>query len=265
MLVFESFFPSCAGTAPDLAPAARLKFNVTLMGASGEDYERVSGRGSVWEDVLANIDTLKAAGYAESGRLTLTLLLTPATRRRKNEIMTFVSERWGLVPGVAEAYPYPLAPSEERPSFSHVEARIKPIAPFRDVGEFFFRAYNNTCLHGAVDLGVDGSFRPCGWIDEVFGHWPADSLHTAMSKPQPYYYWELTKESIEGCRDCALRFACTDCTVAELDGQALLGIKGMYCPFDSEEDPDEGAVPSVAAPEGYVHVIALGDGGGDRG
>lgn len=251
------------GRLADLASWACLRFNVVLLGASADDYERVGGAGAAWEEVVANVDTLKAAGFAESGRLTVTIQLTLATRHRSREIASFVRHRWAIDPGVAEAYPYPV-PGDEHPRFSHVGPRTKPITPFRDVGEFFFRAYNNTCLHGAVDLGLDGLFRPCHWAGEAFGCWPSDTLRTAMAKPQPYYYWELTKEGIEACRRCALRYACADCTVAELDGEALRGIREMYCPLDPGGDMNDGVVPSVSAPDGYVQVLTLGNGGGDR-
>jgi len=39
----------------------------------------------------------------------------------------------------------------------------------------------------------------------------------------------------------------------------------MYCPLDPEGDAGDGALPSVSAPEGYVHVLTLANGGGDCG
>jgi len=135
-------------------------FNVVILRVSADDYERVGGSGAAWEEVVANVDTLKAAGFGESGRLTVTIQLMLPTRHRSREIASFVRHRWAIDRGVAETYFYAL-PGDERPRFSHVGLRTKAVAPFRDVGEFFFCAYNNTCLHGAVDLGLDGQFRPC--------------------------------------------------------------------------------------------------------
>ncbi len=254
------------GRLPNLATVpSQVRFNVVLLGTSAKDYEEAAGCGAAWDRVVSNVDSLRAADSQGAGRLLVTILLTETTRARKDELLAFAKDRWGLTPGLAETYPYPLTGWDGPPRFSHVGPRAKPVAPFRDTWEFFFRAYNNTCLFGGVDLGLDGGFRPCAWVDEVFGHWPAESLHTAMSRPQPYHYWELTKEGIEGCRECALRYACADCTVAELDGQLLPGVRDMYCPLNLSEDLASGRVRPVLGPAEFIEEIVLAEGSGHRG
>lgn len=252
-------------TTPGVGPLGGLlgrhaiRFNLVLLGTSLADYSTTVGDRGAWKEVRSGVNEVYKAG----GPFSITLLLTPETRARKAESISYIQKTWGVAPIVAEAYPYHYLTSTgaETPRFTHVGPLAKPLFPFRDQGEFFFRASNNTCLAGMVDLGHDGCFRPCAWLDEILGQWPADSLHAVMSRPQVYYYWELTKENIAARKNCPLRYACADCTAVEMEGERRPVVKEAYCPFDPEAADSPAAVDRPWEPREFVRKIVLSSGG----
>lgn len=237
-----------------------VRFNIVLLGTSPADYAITTGDPGAWREIQRSVQEVQRADSLFS----ITLLLTPETRGRKEENVSYIQKTWGVTPIIAEAYPYSYFTSTgaETPRFTHVGPSAKPLFPFRDQGEFFFRTTNNTCLAGTVDLGPHGCFRPCAWLDEVLGRWPADTLHAVMSRPQTYHYWELIKDNISSCKNCPLRYACADCTAVELEGERLPAVKKAYCPFEPEKGDGTAAVERPWEPREFVRKIVLSNLGG---
>ena len=77
---------------------------------------------------------------------------------------------------------------------------------------FFTKSlHGHTCLHGKLAVGADGLVRPCVMYRFPVGTWQdvqLCGLNNVMND-----IWHLTKDKIEGCRDCAMRYACFDCRV----------------------------------------------------
>ena len=44
-------------------------------------------------------------------------------------------------------------------------------------------------------------------------------------------YWNITKDAIEGCRDCEYRYVCTDCRAYTTDEENLYA-KPLKCKYD---------------------------------
>lgn len=48
-------------------------------------------------------------------------------------------------------------------------------------------------------------------MPQSFGNIKDTTLEEALSHPDFKKYWNLTKDSIEVCKDCEFRYICTDC------------------------------------------------------
>lgn len=70
---------------------------------------------------------------------------------------------------------------------------------------------HNSCLHKKISIDSRGSIRNCPSMQQRFGNIKDTTLEEALSHPDFKKYWNLTKDSIEVCKDCEFRYICTDC------------------------------------------------------
>lgn len=70
---------------------------------------------------------------------------------------------------------------------------------------------HNSCLHKKIGIDAEGNIKNCPLMQENFGNIHNKSLEEALEEPGLKKYWDITKDSIEGCKDCEFRYICTDC------------------------------------------------------
>lgn len=70
---------------------------------------------------------------------------------------------------------------------------------------------HNSCLHKKMGIDKDGNIKNCPLMPEHFGNIQKISLEEALDQPRFKRYWNITKDNIEGCKDCEFRYICTDC------------------------------------------------------
>lgn len=243
----------------ELARRERVRLNLVFLGPDRESVAAACGDGAVFDHQTALIDALEEAGAVYF----VNVLLSAATRGRRGEITRLFQERWGASPAFGEV----LLRGEcgEGFRFSHVGEKQKTLSPWRSMEEFYFRVKTNTCLQGTLQIAADGRVRPCAGIDRAFGDVGRDGLREALADDRLYELWELDKGQVKPCDGCALRFACADCTTAELppengagDGAGCGDLKHAYCDFDPDRE-GEGARAytwSWSPPE-FVRTLSL--------
>lgn len=70
---------------------------------------------------------------------------------------------------------------------------------------------HNTCLNKKISIDVTGNIKNCPSMPQSFGNIKDTTLENALNHPEFKKYWNLTKDSIEVCKDCEFRYICTDC------------------------------------------------------
>lgn len=70
---------------------------------------------------------------------------------------------------------------------------------------------HNSCLHKKISIDKDGDIRNCPSMIQSFGNIRDTTLENALNHYEFKKYWNLTKDSIEVCKDCEFRYICTDC------------------------------------------------------
>lgn len=70
---------------------------------------------------------------------------------------------------------------------------------------------HNSCLYKKISIDSDGNIRNCPSMPQSFGNIKDITLEETLSHPDFKKYWNLTKDSIEVCKDCEFRYICTDC------------------------------------------------------
>lgn len=79
---------------------------------------------------------------------------------------------------------------------------------------FFYSKFFNPCLGQQVAVDTNGEIKCCLWSDDVMGNIGSDNLKAMIIEGKFDLYWEMTKSNIDGCKDCELRCACSDCRVS---------------------------------------------------
>lgn len=109
-----------------------------------------------------------------------------------------------------------------------------------DFSQFVKNIYNyslsnkhNSCLFNKISLDRFGNIKNCPSMSESFGNIKDSSLDEVINKLEFKKYWNITKDQIEGCKDCEFRHICTDCRAftEDPDNRYSKPLKCGYNPY----------------------------------
>ena len=89
----------------------------------------------------------------------------------------------------------------------------------------------NSCLNRKLSIDARGEIRNCPSLPRSFGNVREVSLHSALAHRDFPALWSINKDQIAVCKDCELRYVCTDCRAYLLDGADLYS-KPSTCTYD---------------------------------
>ncbi|MFS4432339.1 SPASM domain-containing protein [Chryseobacterium sp. S90] len=73
-------------------------------------------------------------------------------------------------------------------------------------------------------------------MSQSFGNITDSSLENALNHPELKKYWNLTKDSIEVCKNCEFRYICTDCRAyteqTDINNEGLDISKPLKCGYN---------------------------------
>ena len=75
--------------------------------------------------------------------------------------------------------------------------------------DYTFNMHFNSCWGFKVAISKNMEVKPCIYSEIVIGHLGKESISTLIKKLE--YYWGLTKDKIDTCKDCELKYICFDC------------------------------------------------------
>ncbi len=101
-----------------------------------------------------------------------------------------------------------------------------------EIINFLYTEFYNPCLGHQIAIDTGGEIKCCLWSDDVLGNIVSDNLKDMIVSGTFDNYWEISKEKIDSCKDCELRFACDDCRVFALVDSGRLESKPSYCNYD---------------------------------
>lgn len=90
---------------------------------------------------------------------------------------------------------------------------------------------SNGCHAGKVGIDVNGHIRNCPASKHSFGLISETELGDVVRSASFQSTWWVTKDAIEGCKDCEFRYACTDCR-AFTAGDDVKTAKPAKCGYD---------------------------------
>jgi SPASM domain peptide maturase of grasp-with-spasm system len=96
---------------------------------------------------------------------------------------------------------------------------------------YFESKKHNSCLNQKIAIDRNGNIKNCLSLNETFGNVGHSSLSQALNSKGFKKYWNITKDSINVCKNCEFRYVCTDCRAFLEDPEDILS-KPLKCGYD---------------------------------
>lgn len=96
--------------------------------------------------------------------------------------------------------------------------------------QFCFNRALNPCWGKKIAITRDHQVRPCIMSTHHAGNLKKTDMSRIMSKLEKF--WKITKDQIEGCRDCELRYVCFDCREIAWREKKNLNAPSSLCQYD---------------------------------
>lgn len=96
---------------------------------------------------------------------------------------------------------------------------------------FFYSRDFNPCLGHKVAVDTNGDIKPCLWLNEIIGNISEDNIKDLVTAGRFTQYWELSKNVIDECKGCEMRYACNDCRVCTGQGDFSKEKRPLFCKF----------------------------------
>ena len=178
-----------------------LKFS--LLGSSADRHDEITGVTGSFSAAVTNLDLAIRLGV----KLEISTTLVSSSRDTAESMKHFVSERFGVVKQSTTR----VRPKGRQTQCGNlVDACSEEHLATHISKEFFGLAtHRHPCLYGKAAFSHLGFVYPC-----IMSRYEQIDIETVLEQaPEDVFcrWWTLTKDEVDGCRDCALRYACFDC------------------------------------------------------
>lgn len=97
---------------------------------------------------------------------------------------------------------------------------------------FWESKHYNNCLYKKIAIDKEGYIKNCPSMKEHFGHVSDTTLTSVVHQDGFKKFWNITKDDIETCSECELRYVCQDCRAytREADNPYSKPLKCKYDP-----------------------------------
>lgn len=79
--------------------------------------------------------------------------------------------------------------------------------------KYAFNKVYNSCWGKKLSIDSNGDIKPCLWSNIVLGNIMNNKLSDVIVSKKLQSVWQITKDLIEPCNECELRYYCGDCRV----------------------------------------------------
>jgi radical SAM protein with 4Fe4S-binding SPASM domain len=120
----------------------------------------------------------------------------------------------------------------EEKDFNRCQESVKCDGNFPGINEtyYHFNRYYNSCWGKKITVLKDGTARPCIHSQIILGRIFTGDVNMIVEKAGEY--WKLTKDKVEKCKDCELRYVCFDCREIAMREGRKTSSTNPYCRYD---------------------------------
>ena len=178
-----------------------LKFS--LLGSSADRHDEITGVSGSFAAAVKNLDLAIRLGV----KLEISTTLVSSSRDTAESMKHFVSERFGSVKQSTTR----VRPQGRQVQCGNISDACSEEHLATHISNEFFElaTQRHPCLYGKAAFSHSGSVCPC-----IMSRYEQIDVETVLEQtPEEVFrrWWTLTKDKVDGCRDCALRYACFDC------------------------------------------------------
>ena len=101
-----------------------------------------------------------------------------------------------------------------------------------DIFNYFYNQQFNPCWGNKLAIDVQGDLKPCLWSTSIIGNINKDDVKNLIFSGKLDYFWELSKDKFEVCKECEFRYLCPDCRVITLKETGSINYKTAYCRYN---------------------------------
>ncbi len=104
---------------------------------------------------------------------------------------------------------------------------------FEPITESMYRFHKNynSCWGQKMAITIDGKARPCIYSTIELGDFFEDDIEDILEKLEKSY-WNLTKNKVEKCKECELKYVCFDCREMAVRNGGELTSSPPACCYD---------------------------------
>lgn len=114
-----------------------------------------------------------------------------------------------------------------------------------NIGSFTESVNFNSCLNRKISVDIDGEIKNCPSMENSYGNVSSVRLETVLNILEFKELWFIKKDKIEVCKDCEMRYMCTDCRVYTDDSKSDYSRpkKCNYNPYIAKWQGEAGYIP----------------------
>ena len=176
---------------------------ISLLGSTAERHDGITGVPGSFDAVIKNIDLAILRGV----RFEISTTLVPSSHETKESMEHFVTTRFGCVRHSITR----VRPQGRQTQCGNMSDVCSEEQLAVHISKYFFdlAKRQHPCLYGKAAFSCSGLVHPC-----IMSRFESIDIETVLKqRPENVFHqwWTLTKDKIDGCRECALRYACFDC------------------------------------------------------
>jgi SPASM domain peptide maturase of grasp-with-spasm system len=92
----------------------------------------------------------------------------------------------------------------------------------------------NSCLNKKISVDRSGLIKNCPSMRKSFGHITTTKLKDVLKEDSFRKIWKISKDQVEVCSDCELRYVCQDCR-AYIEDYTNIYSKPLKCKYNPYE------------------------------
>lgn len=100
--------------------------------------------------------------------------------------------------------------------------------------QYYYNLKWNNCWNGKLAITSDGTAMPCIFARDItLGNVNENSITDIIN--EALYYWTITKDKVDVCKDCEYRYACHNCRPLAMSFGGNISSKELRCCYDPYE------------------------------
>jgi radical SAM protein with 4Fe4S-binding SPASM domain len=105
-----------------------------------------------------------------------------------------------------------------------------------DLAIFCYNVKYHNCYGNGIAITAEGNVLPCIMSRPLtLGNVKDQKIVSILANSKYEYYQRLTKDTIQGCKECAYRYGCFDCRALEMSATDNIG--GLeYCSLKHDRE-----------------------------